>query len=736
MKTKYTFWELISEYCIEIPKIQRDYAQGRKDKDIEKIANKFLKDLHSTIINEEQLNLDFVYGKVEKVSNDKKNILVPLDGQQRLTTLFLIHWYLALKEDKLNHIVKSTLLDFTYETRISSQDFCEKLVEENIDYSSITSKISDSIIDSKWYFLSWERDPTVSSMLNMIDKIHNIFMTNDDIFDKLISNEIITFQFLPLEEFKLTDELYIKMNARGLPLTEFENFKAYFSGYLKTIENKSKLDNQWLDIFWEMEKNEKGEIATKKVDEKFFEFFKNITLNFYTETKEIDRSFIDNYDLFEIYNSVYINETYVNNIVEILDALNEYNDEDNIFNNFISSNVNYWERLRFYSLSHFFIKYGKITDSNNPIFKRWLRVTNNLTNNTLIQSADNYQDAIHSIKKLSEHIEDIYSYISSSADTIEYFLGIQRKEESLKAKLIIEDIEWEKSFVEIEKHPYFDGQIGFALEYSKGSNENYNKKLFKNYSKELSKLFSNEFKENYHFIFQRALLAKGDYLVDAGRNKTFCVFDEALRTKMDNWRKVFNDVNKTLYLKDLLEDIDSNNIKDSLLKITENYNISDWQKFIIENHSNISYCNNRQVRFDSDKVYILSKTQMNGMHKELHSWDLYERKYKNKYFVPFSRTGYDESKSSDEPCIVIGNFEYDNSKYDFTIEYIENDKFYLKFYRKISEYNYWYYSSNIPDNLSEILKTNGFDGNKILLTEDELEPRIKDICEGLSKSKE
>ena len=52
MKTKYTFWELISEYCIEIPKIQRDYVQGRKDKDIEKIADKFLKDLHCSIINE------------------------------------------------------------------------------------------------------------------------------------------------------------------------------------------------------------------------------------------------------------------------------------------------------------------------------------------------------------------------------------------------------------------------------------------------------------------------------------------------------------------------------------------------------------------------------------------------------------------------------------------------------------------------------------------------------------
>jgi len=127
---------------------------------------------------------------------------------------------------------------------------------------------------------------------------------------------------------------------------------------------------------------------------------------------------------------------------------------------------------------------------------------------------------------------------------------------------------------------------------------------------------------------------------------------------------------------------------------------------------------------------------MNGMHKELHSWDLYERKYKNKNFVPFSQTSYDESKSSDEPCIVIRNFEYENKKYDLIIDYVENDKFYLKFYCKISEYYYRYYSSKIPNDLSEILKTNDFDDNKILLTEDELEPQIKSICKELSKIKE
>ncbi len=268
MKTKYTFWELLNDYKIEIPKIQRDYAQGRQDIVIVKIVDKFLDDIKESILNNKELNLDFVYGRVDN------NILIPLDGQQRLTTLFLIHWYLALKESKLTDDVKDTLSQFNYETRVSSEDFCKNLVSENIDYKLINDTISNVITDSTWYFLSWELDPTVSAMLNMLDLIHNKFKdVKESLFEKLEKEINITFQFLPLEQFKLADELYIKMNARGKPLTEFENFKANFSNYLTTLEDKSKLDNEWLDIFWDLEKNTNEKIQTENIDKNVFNFF-------------------------------------------------------------------------------------------------------------------------------------------------------------------------------------------------------------------------------------------------------------------------------------------------------------------------------------------------------------------------------------------------------------------------------------------------------------------------------
>ena len=79
---------------IEIPIIQRDYAQGRKTKSVQRIRERFLNVLYDALTEKtDPVQLDFIYGSVV----DKK--FIPLDGQQRLTTLFLLHWYIAKHEE-------------------------------------------------------------------------------------------------------------------------------------------------------------------------------------------------------------------------------------------------------------------------------------------------------------------------------------------------------------------------------------------------------------------------------------------------------------------------------------------------------------------------------------------------------------------------------------------------------------------------------------------------------------
>lgn len=57
----------------------------------------------------------------------------------------------------------------------------------------------------------------------MLDEIQKRFADIDDLWNKL---DKINFYFRDIEEMELTDDIYIKMNSRGKPLTDFEHFKA------------------------------------------------------------------------------------------------------------------------------------------------------------------------------------------------------------------------------------------------------------------------------------------------------------------------------------------------------------------------------------------------------------------------------------------------------------------------------------------------------------------------------
>lgn len=315
---KTTFWNFLQNNNIEIPIIQRDYAQGRSGK--EYLRKTFLSDIKESLDSEKEMKLDFVYGSKENGN------LNPLDGQQRLTTLWLLHWYISLMAGKLNDDTCQTLKKFSYETRISSRVFCDELCKfENFkDFDG--SNIVGYITSCTWFYSSWKQDPTIQAMLRMLggsknDKKENnhdgieqvfcyycnaCFKNERDIFgrywDKLISHYCpIVFYYLSLNEFKLTDDLYIKMNARGEQLTSFENFKADLIGYIQekieetSSEEKKKwenlispdkgipklMDTTWTDIFW------KNKSESCNIDEIYYAFLNRFFLNFYFYIKDI-----------------------------------------------------------------------------------------------------------------------------------------------------------------------------------------------------------------------------------------------------------------------------------------------------------------------------------------------------------------------------------------------------------------------------------------------------------------
>ena len=271
---EYTFQNLFGKHVteegidfeikdIEIPIIQRDYAQGRKDDKVTRVRNRFLDTIYEALTAPKHLTLDFVYGEV----GDMK--LIPLDGQQRLTTLFLLHWYLAKKEN-ITSVDCEFLNHFSYYTRPSSRDFCNALVDYIPSFDEEMSKV---IIDQPWFQYQWRNDPTICSMLVMIDAINEKFKDTSNLWDNLTNGQYISFYFLPISEMGLTDELYIKMNSRGKPLTDFEHFKAEFEGMISQYdENISKEINRKFDLDWtDMLFPYRGE--NNIIDDEFIRYF-------------------------------------------------------------------------------------------------------------------------------------------------------------------------------------------------------------------------------------------------------------------------------------------------------------------------------------------------------------------------------------------------------------------------------------------------------------------------------
>ena len=257
-----SFYQLLQETEVVIPMIQRDYAQGRLTEKVKSIRHDFLDALYKACKDKKPLHLDFIYGE------EDEGFFKPFDGQQRLTTLYLLHWYAAVKAEKLAE-EKEFFNRFGYEIRESTRVFIKKLNNEVVFSSEQLSDgndISSIIKNARWYVSRWELDQSISGMLVMLDAIHKRFSDIPDLW-KILTDEppLITFFYKPLQDLSLSsDELYIKMNARGKQLTEFENFKAKFVELLREKSSKGELetktpldeiercfDTTWIQVFWE-----------------------------------------------------------------------------------------------------------------------------------------------------------------------------------------------------------------------------------------------------------------------------------------------------------------------------------------------------------------------------------------------------------------------------------------------------------------------------------------------------
>lgn len=534
-----TFTDLFLEKgLVQIPVLQRDYAQGRETES--SVREEFLTSLRDTLCADNAahpLDLDFIYGNTENYTHPVFSVL---DGQQRLTTLFLLHWYLALKDGEQEAFrqlfLHHTQSRFTYKTRVSAAEFFDALVQEKtIHLPEGQEKLSDAIKDKQWFFSSWLQDPTVKGCLTMLDAMHVKFSgVQHALYARLVCKKSprIQFQFLDLKEFSLSDELYIKMNGRGKILSDFENFKASCSSYLKKIsegqELEASMDGAWTDLFWKLSGGNTAEFnglylrffllmafyRACEMTQGHFQRIKNKKQNFLRNLREShqyrSRRIILDFKLFDRDNRKRIKA-----VLDYCSSLDS-NDKNFCLLKSVLKGENYLTETRFYALICFI---DKVQSSTDLQLQRWHRVTDNLIHNQIIDDFSAFLLASRAIRKLSENADNLYEYLGRTEEPMSGFTQEQWREEKRKCHLILSNTRWESLLRHAawqegepepayECHPYLMGQVGFVLDMSCPENQTLpDPELFQHNITKVCALLSQSTLTSNQFLLQRALLA-------------------------------------------------------------------------------------------------------------------------------------------------------------------------------------------------------------------------------------
>lgn len=636
---------------VEIPIIQRDYAQGRTDSKVNKIRKDFLDVLFDFIGRKNQdpnaeIELDFIYGFNEQ-NNGGPLTFVPIDGQQRLTTLWLLYWFVSVKENVLDDEV-SFLTHFIYETRHSTTEFCRNLIQFKPEFSH--KCIHEEIKNQPWYFETWDYDPSIQAMLVVLNDIEEKCKVLDiDSVWNIIRNSPFFFYKLDMDKVGLTDDLYIKMNSRGKPLTEFEYFKAGFAEIILEPNQRKRfeksVDGDWIDAVWHLV-IESGSLIEEDdtaftVDGSFLNLFNFITsvISFKKDLKDQNglrySNTIESADLLKI---IYKDTDNQNFLFDTLDAICIQQDEDPSF----------WNDLFYFEKDEF---------GTNKTRLFYQHKETNLLKRCLLHFADfrgltfpeqillvacfshwkkpspHFNDQIRTLRNLVVNSENELreSILGKSFEEVEYFivnndLGVfnsfktdQIDEEKSKNDFISRLPEEEEALCQLEDSDILRGSISlFPFDIR-----------FKDRAEKFLEIFDEDEIISDFNTKSNLLLCFGDYSQD----------DRSMTNLMSDKPRIIRDFlttpgyNKSHFYEKtqtvLLECLDSFIIDNSmsiLQKIQETLdfyssNPKDWKYYFIKYPSFRENCNQGYYFFDSESDYCI--------------WEMKERQFNGQHWDPF-----------------------------------------------------------------------------------------------------
>ncbi len=682
MSKTLTLLDLIADFQIIIPRIQRDYAQGRLSEKATVIRKSLVNTIVSTLDSEnEEKNFNFVYGSTNS------GVFIPLDGQQRLTTLFLVHLYLywVTTDEQTSDRID---FKFSYVTRDSSTRFCRELIGYSDDLrieikeQYFCQRPSEVISNQEWFFPQWDADPTVDGMLVMLDEIHSRYFNSftgdfgriNHAWKRLLEGAL-EFQFQSLNEFTRTDDLFIKMNSRGLDLTDFEIFKSKLvEDFEKKYPEKEKdfklnVDGKWCDSLWLYRR--RGTENSNDVDILYQRLLKFLIpaeavavgqekLNQYADElfERNDKPMRFAHNAYEACSVVFSKEL-LERIYEDLDYL--CRDQAILGSNNDFTKLLAGEQLSYDKtiLAYAWLRFSLLQKDESEK-GRWLRTIENLLKDSNVDSAPGLINAVKGVNSLlNSYVESnlgVYEWLASAEfPNIVGISSYQLQEEIVKAKLRLrQPVSWADAIEEAENDTFMDRQIGFLLESAGVAGLNYEGRFvlnelslneqeaalfesFVDYKKKAVAVFDNLNYDNdiiKEHLLVRALLKFGDYLIEDKSRRNIANH----RNDRDySWHVILNigrgHRDSRMFFKELLDDgqFNPDDVKKSLEVIASRTieNAEPWRQILSGKygHSILERAQRGFLHFqwgdNCMDVRILHTTQLNGFHDELYSLLLY-----------------------------------------------------------------------------------------------------------------
>ncbi len=505
--------------AVKVPMLQRDYAQGRKSQ--ESTANAFLEVLFNTLQTGQDLHLDFIYGYKEQTC------FIPIDGQQRLTTLWLLYFYCYKRANQLNG-VRALLAKFTYATRLGSKDFCQNLIKKDFKLDdqtpSQTIKNMGGIIVGKD---DSDNDPTVKAMLRMLDLIHVQYKECPNI--TLEHLECITFTVFDMEDFKLGEELYIKMNARGRQLSAYENLKAFMEAKQNIPASLlESIDNKWSDYFFEGKPNNLDNRGL------CFLHYANVFFSLESSTREDISEAINPNKPINAFYAPLQELQHIQTLDHAMDLLVTHNAQG-----FFNINAAFFHLrteegrveygiLEYKKIAYFFALLALAKHCPKPsqkAFQDYWRVCKHFIENHRLGDPTNLKSFGQLFNFIAPGAQDIYRFLDQHP-THSFHSDIYALEVR-KARLILQDRQtkqgWEAILNATSDHEFLRGWVDFLLNFSDAhfdektpfsKNFNYNSpnlEKFQQYATLTMQIYNEDFLDQHFRLFQRAFLCVGNY---------------------------------------------------------------------------------------------------------------------------------------------------------------------------------------------------------------------------------